>query len=264
MAFSLDSVSKGKVQRAPRIILLGVEKIGKSTFAAGANNPIFLPIKGEEGIDGLDVAKFPTARQYGEVIEALGSLYNEDHNYGAVVVDSASTLEPLVWDETRLQNGNAESIEKVGGGYGKGYIEALKYWREIMDGLDALREHKNMASVLIGHVTKRDEEDPVAGTYRTFDFDVHKRAQSALFRWADCILFANTKTLIRTEEAGFNKTTKRGVGTDERRLYTQKRPAHPGGGRDVYGRIPYELPLDWSAFQQAVADASNTAPQVAA
>lgn len=258
MAITLESISKGKRQRAPRIILLGVEKIGKSTFAAGAANPIFLPIKGEEGADGLDVAKFPTLRSYSEVIEAIGALYNGDHDHQTVVIDSASTLEPLVWDETCRQNENVSSIEKVGGGYGKGYTEALNYWREITDGLDALREHKNMASILIGHVTKRDEEDPVAGMYRTYDFDVHKKAQAMLFRWADCILFANTKTVVTKEDAGFNKKVKRGVAaSNDRFLFTQKRPAHPGGGRDEYGQLPYEIPLNWDAFAAAVANTAN-------
>ena len=59
MAYDLSQISSGVCVRAPRIILLGVEKIGKSTFAAGANRPVFLPIKGEEGIDELDVDKVP-------------------------------------------------------------------------------------------------------------------------------------------------------------------------------------------------------------
>lgn len=257
MAITLESISSAKAYRAPRIVLLGVEKIGKTTFAAGSSNPVLIPVKGEEGADEFEIPKFPTIRKYGEIIEALGVLYNDEHKHETVIIDSASTLEPLVWAETCQQNGGVESIEKVGGGYGKGYNEALKYWREIMDGLDALREHKNMASIIIGHVAKRDEEDPLAGTYRAYEFDIHKKATAALFRWADCILFANTKTIIRAEDAGFNKTNKRGVGTDERVLFTQKRPAHPGGGRGVYGRIPYELPLSWSSFENAVAAAQD-------
>ncbi len=255
MAITLESISKGKVHRAPRIVLLGVEKIGKSTFAAQASSPIFLPIKGEEGVDGLDVAKFPTARAYSDVIEAIGVLYNDAHPYETVIIDSASTLEPLVHAETCRRNGNVESIEKVGGGFGKGYTEALAYWREIMDGLDALREEKNITSIIIGHVMKKDEEDPIAGMYRTFEFDIHKKAASALFKWADSILFANTKTIVRQEDAGFNKKIKRGISGDDRCLFTQKRAAHPGGGRNVYGQLPYELPLDWNAFQSAISAA---------
>ena len=64
---------------------------------------------------------------------------------------------------------------------------------------------------------------------------------------------------IRKEELGF-KEKKRGIDTTggQRFLFTQKRPAHPGGGRGIYGRLPYELPLDWSIFEKAIADAMQT------
>jgi len=85
MAYSLESTSRGVQHRAPRIILLGVEKVGKSTFAAGANDTIFLPVKGEEGIDALDVARFPTAETFDDVIGMLGALYNEQHTRTTVL-----------------------------------------------------------------------------------------------------------------------------------------------------------------------------------
>ena len=151
MAINLKSISKGTQQKAPRMIILGVEKIGKSTFACGSNAPIVLPIKQEEGVDALDCAKFPTLNSFDEVKEALGVLIKDEHEYKTVVIDSASALEPLVYDDV-CKKENATSIEKVGGGYGKGYTEALSRWRELMDLLDVLRNQKSMASILIGHI----------------------------------------------------------------------------------------------------------------
>lgn len=249
MALSLESISKGKARLAPRIVLLGVEKVGKSTFAAGAESPIFIPTKGEQGTDELDVAKFPTASSYADVIEALGVLYQSDHPYKTVIIDSASTLEPMLWDETCKRNA-ADSIEKVGGGYGKGYTEALKQWRELMDGLDALRMDKGMASILIGHVVASEFNDPEADPYTTYSFDINKKAAAAINRWADCILFANfKKAIVQKTDAGFNKSNARAVGTGQRTLYTEKRPAHPGGNR--YG-LPYEMKLSWPDFRAAL------------
>lgn len=254
MAFDLQSISKGKALRAPRILLLGVEKIGKSTFASQSDDAIFIPVKGEEGADELDVAKFPTAQKSADVLEALTTLYTQDHDYKTVVIDSASTLEPLIWDSVCKRSG-VESIEKVDGGFGKGYVEALREWRQITDGLDALRNEKNMASILIGHVTVKAFNDPTADSYDTFLFDIHKRASEAIQRWVDVILFCNRRVAVRKEETGFNKTKARATGGGDPFLYTQKRPAHPGGGRGVYGRLPYELPLNWHSFADAVANA---------
>ena len=96
MAINLSSISKGKALTAPRIILLGVEKIGKSTFGSSATNPIFIPVSGERGIDGLGVDQFPPAQSQAQVIEMISSLYNDQHDYKFVVLDSSSALDPII------------------------------------------------------------------------------------------------------------------------------------------------------------------------
>jgi hypothetical protein len=266
MAFTLDSIKKGAEIRAPRIVVLGVEKMGKTSFAcgthfengqiaqAGINDPILLPVKGEEGADSLDIAKFPTCSTYDDVMDAIGVLYNEDHEYKTMVLDSASAFEPLVWDAVCRAH-SVKGIEEVGGGYGKGYTEACQYWRNILQGLDALRETKNMASIIIGHVKVKRFDDPAGDSYDQYMFDIHEKSANLVFRWADLILFANTKVVVKKEDAGFGKDKKRGIDTTggQRFLFTQKRPAHPGGGRGIFGQLPYELPLDWSVFENAVA-----------
>ncbi|MFZ5832268.1 MAG: ATP-binding protein [Planctomycetota bacterium] len=259
MAFDLSSITTDARLRPPRILLLGVEKIGKSSFAAGADAPIFLPIRGEEGIDDLLVPKFPTCLTLDNVMEALCTLYTTEHPHRTVVIDSASTLEPLVWADTCRRNGNAESIEKVGGGYGKGYIEALTHWRRITEALDALRADRNMASILIGHVKVKRFDDPAGDSYDQYQFDINDKAANLFYRWVDVILFCNTKVVVKKEDVGFNKHHARGIDAygGARFLYTQKRPAHPGGGRGAYGRLPYELPLNFGSFMDAVAAAAS-------
>ncbi len=256
MAFSLDSITTSSILKPPRMIVLGVEKIGKSTFAAGADGCIFIPMKREEGIDDMDVARFPACETFDDVMSAISVLYQEDHPYQTAVIDSSSALEPLVWAHTCREN-NATSIEKVGGGFSKGYTEALTYWQMLMDGLDALREHKNMASIIIGHVKVSTFNDPERDSYNRYTFDVNEKASNALYRWADFIGFANNKIVTTTEKQGFGKEVKRAVdaANGNRYLFTQKTPAHPGGGRGVYGRLPAELPLSWEAFKNAVAAA---------
>jgi len=254
MAFNLESISTGNKNRPPRIVFIGVEKIGKSTFAAGSERPVFIPIKGEEGIDDLEVKQFPTSKTLKDVIECLYSLYSTSHDYGTVVIDSASTLEPLIWAETCFRNGNVDSIEKVGKGYGKGYAEATYRWREILEALDNLRSERDMASIIIGHAKVKRFDDPCGDSYDQYQIDVNEKAANILYRWADVILFANTKVIVKKEDVGFNKEKSRGIDVSNgaRFLYTQKRPAHPGGGRGVYGKLPYELPLSWNSFIDAI------------
>ena len=272
MAITLASLSKGTQVRAPRIIVLGVEKIGKTTFSCGTrfdkngqiaetgiNGPVVLPIKGEEGADALDVTSFPTMTSYDETMEAIGALYGEDHAHMTAVIDSASALEPLIWDSV-CKADKSDSIEEVGGGYGKGYTESLRYWRSLLEGLDALREKKEMSSIIIGHVKAKRFDDPTGDSYDRYTFDINDKAANLLFRWADVILFCNTKVVVKKEDKGFGAEKKRGIDitNGQRFLFTQKRPAHPGGGRGVYGHLPYELPLDWSEFEKAVSESIET------
>lgn len=256
MSFDLSSISKAVVHKAPRIVLLGVEKIGKSTFASQAEDAVVLPVRGEEGVDDLACAKFPPAQNFNDVMTAIKTLYEDDHEFKTFVVDSASALEPIIW-QSLCQEANVDSIEKVGGGYGKGYTEAANRWRQLMDGLDALRS-KGIACILIGHVKVKRFDDPLGDSYDQYQFDIHEKVANAVFRWSDSILFANTKTAVKKEDVGFNKEKKRAVDiTRQRYLFTQKTPGHPGGGRGVYGQLPYELPLSWEAFKSAVAEAAQ-------
>lgn len=262
MALSLSSITTGKLRKPPRVVLLGVEGVGKSTTAAQSPKTIFIPMKGERGLDEIDAAKFPPCNNYEALIEAITTLYQEDHDYQTVAIDSASALEPLIWDKVCRDNNNAESIEKVNGGYGKGYVEALKLWREVMDGLDALRDEKNMGSILIGHVKTKEFNDPESDPYTTYMFDINEKAANAVYRWADLVAFCNFKRAIVTKtDAGFNKTKSRATGSDQRLMYTTKRPAHPGKNRYA---LPYELPLSWPALLEAIEKSRGQTEQPAA
>ncbi|MCS6901519.1 MAG: MAPEG family protein, partial [Myxococcales bacterium] len=77
--------------RPLRVVLYGVEGVGKSTFASQAPDPIFLCA--EEGAVGLDVARFPTAHTWIEVLEAIRVLTHEEHPYKTLVIDSLDWLE---------------------------------------------------------------------------------------------------------------------------------------------------------------------------
>jgi hypothetical protein len=246
--YDLASLSTQAIVRPPRIILLGVEKIGKTTFGASFPSPVLISMNKEEGSDEFAVAKFPTCYSYQDTLSCLKSLATEDHNLQTAIIDSASTLEPLIWADICDKSNNAKTIDIACGGYGKGYTEALNYWNEVVNYLDYLRNNRGMATIVIGHVRVRVFNDPNGPAYDQYQFDIHEKASSLLLRWADCILFCNTKVISKD-----NDKHTRGIDITPgmRYLYTQKRPAHPGGGRGVFGKLPYELPLSYEAFSKA-------------
>jgi hypothetical protein len=255
--------------------MLGVEKIGKSSFGAEAPKPIFIPIAGEEGIDDLECKKWddPVPSSFEDVLSCITSLYQGEHDFKFVVIDSSSALEPLIWRTTCQRcpdkNGNpSDGIEKVHGGYSKGYIEALTEWGILLNGLDALRNARGMGSIIIGHVVPKRFDDPSGMSYDCYQWDIHHKAAAKLMRWADCILFMNRKPVVIQEKDSFKKDTQKGKAPnkanlrDRRFIFTQKRPSHPGGGRGIYGKLSYEIEVtaddNWGAFQRAVVSATKS------
>ena len=262
MAFNLDSIAAPTGLRPPRIILLGVEKIGKTTWAANSGFPLLLPIKGEEGADDPDiqaVAKVPPVCESLATVQGwLQALYTQQHEHKSVVIDSASTLESLIHAEICHKN-NAKSINEGALKFGVGTDQAVAAWGTITTALDWLRTDRNMMSIIIGHVNVKRFSEPGGESYDRYQFAVHDKTANLLYRWADVILFANTKVVVKKEDLGFHKDNTRNIPLDltggARFLYTQKRPAHPGGGRGIFGRLPYELPLVYADFEAAIAAA---------
>lgn len=141
----LTTIQSGRQSRPPRVLLYGVEGIGKSSFGSQAPKPIF--IQTEDGLDEINCDRFPLAIKFDDVTSALRTLQSESHDYETVVIDSLDWLERLVWDKLCEQYAVA-SIEKVDGGYARGYMLALSLWREVLDLLNALR-NRGMVVILI-------------------------------------------------------------------------------------------------------------------
>jgi hypothetical protein len=251
----LASIQRGRTPKPPRLVVYGTEGIGKSTFAAGAPNPVFIPT--EDGLDAIDCAKFPLATNYGDVRDALAELHTQPHDYETVVIDSLDWLERLIWDRVCHESG-VKSIEKADGGFAKGYTAALTYWREVVDHLNLLRNHRGMVVVLIAHAKVEKFEDPESSPYDRYSPRLHKHAAALVCEWADAVLFATRRFRTQTEDAGFNR--KRtiahaiGKGGGERILRCVGGPACIAKNR--FGIVD-DLPLSWAAF---IAALSSTHP----
>jgi len=258
----LKQIHTGKRHVPPRLLIYGTEGIGKSTAASEAPGPIF--IQTEDGLDQIDCSSFPLARKFEDVMSALSSLYSEQHEFQSVVIDSLDWLERLIWDDVCREYG-VKSIEKVDGGYAKGYTHALTQWRMVLDGLDALRNKRGMCVILLAHAKVEKFEDPESVAYDRYSPRLHKHATSLVNEWCDGVLFATRKFRTESEDAGFNRTRTIavGLGTDggERILRTVGSPACVAKNR--YS-LPAELPLSWPALMQAMAsEQKDTVPQSA-
>ena len=244
MAISLAQLTRANTPKPPLMLIHGVAGVGKTTLAAAANAPVFLQT--EDGLGLLPVPHFPLATSFEAVLEALVALYTEPHDFKTVVVDSVDWLEPLIWAKTCRDNG-WNSIEDAG--FGKGYVAALNLWRQYLDGLNGLRDDRGMTVIQIAHTDIKRFDSPEHDPYDRYVIKLHARAAALLQEHSDLVLFANYRISTVKADVGFNKKVNRAMGSGERVLHTAERPAFLAKNR--FG-LPETLPLDWTAFAQAM------------
>lgn len=252
----LSQVQRGRLPMPPRLVVYGTEGVGKSTFASQAPSPVFVPT--EDGLSEIDCDRFPLATSFDEVLAALTELHSEKHEYQTVALDSLDWLERLIFDALCRQH-NVSCIEKVDGGYARGYTHALGYWRQILDALNRLRVDRGMVVICIAHAKVEKFEDPESSAYDRYSPRLNKHASALVCEWSDAVLFATRKFRTQSEDKGFNRkrTIATALGKDggERILRCVGGPSCIAKNR--YS-IAEELPLSWPAFMSALTNVTST------
>jgi GTPase SAR1 family protein len=246
--FDLKSISKTRRVRAPKIVVVGQGKIGKTTFAAMAPNAI--GILTEDGADAVDANAFPLAGSLTEVYAAVDTLINQDHDFQTLFIDSLDWLEPLIQDHVCKAN-SWKNIEQPG--FGKGYLAAAEEWRNLLSGLEVLRATKGMGIILIAHDKIKRIEDPLTEGFDSHVLKLNDRAGALVQEWADVIGYAGYRIFTNKTDAGFGNKETKATTTGERILHVEPHPAHCGGNR--FGLT--NMPLDWAAFQEALTKAQS-------
>ncbi|MBA2480447.1 MAG: ATP-binding protein [Planctomycetes bacterium] len=238
----LEHIITGPRPGPRRVMLYGTQGIGKSTFGSMAPSPIF--IQTEDGLGEINTSRFPLATSLSDVMQAFAQLYDGEHSYRTIVIDSLDWLERLIWAEV-CQAKNVANIEDIG--YAKGYTFALTHWRSVLDGLSALRTARGMAIVLIAHAKIETFSNPETEPYDRYVPRLRKDASAMIQEWCDEVLFATYRIFTKSTDEGFNRSRIQAIGTGERIIRTSERPAHVAKNRL---NLPDELPLDWNAFAQ--------------
>jgi len=239
---TLENITTGKQKTPRRILIYGVQGIGKSTFAAGAPKPIFLPT--EDGLADIDCASFPLSSTLDEFFEHLTALSTAKHKYKTVVIDSLDWLERLIHRKVADER-DVKSIEDIG--YAKGYTFALAHWGRLCNALNYLRTEHGMTAIMIAHARISKFAPPDGEPYDRYAPKLHKLAAEHMQEFSDEVLFCSYKVFQKTTGEGFAKRTI-GIGTGERVIHTSERPSHAAKNRCS---LPDELPLSFVDFAKA-------------
>ena len=256
MTFDLQSVIRTGGRFSPqRILIYGVQGLGKTTFGCTFADPILL--RTEDGAGALDVPSFPeVATDYQQICDAINALHGE-HPFRTLVLDSLDWMEPIIWAKTCAELG-VDSIEEPG--YGKGYVAADNYWRHILGGFDSLRFKRGMNIVAIAHSEVKTHQPPDGEPYDRYQIKVHKRSFGLCQEWADMVLFCNyDRHLVGDTKKGEKL---RAEGNGDRIIYTEERPYYLAKNRwGLPASIHIGQDKHWTAFHNELEKCTNGAYQ---
>ena len=250
----IPNVIRGKQITPRRVLLYGTHGVGKSSWAAQAPSPIFIPT--EDGLADIDCDKFPLCKFFGDIVNAISILSTEDHSYRTVVLDTLDWAERLIHRDTAQKEGKG-NLEDFG--YGKGYTKALDDWDFMLRGFTYLREARGMSVILLAHAKVERYQAPEADPYDRYSPDTHKSVSGMLQEWCDEVLFATYRVSTIAKDLGFDRTRTRAIGTGERVVYTTEMSTHLAKRRVP---MPDVLPLDFNVYAAYLVAARGTAPTV--
>lgn len=239
--------SQAELQVAPpsgktpsKVLLFGVEGIGKTTLAAQFPAPIFIDVEGSTVKMKPQPARMPEAGNYTEIKRQLKQILDFKHNYQTLVIDSVGVLERWI-EEFVCASENITSIESMG--YGKGYKLVEEEFAKLLDFLDRLINERHMNILLIAHSVTRQATEPGSPTaFDRYEVNLGKKSGPLIKQWADAVLFANYKTVV-IEGKGKNAHA---VGGKERVLYCNHTAVIDAKNR--FG-LPDSVPMNIAALK---------------
>jgi len=228
----------GKQPRPRRILNYGQHGVGKSTWAAGAPDPVFIDVEG--GLGDIDCAKTEKVGSYNELCQAI-TLLTAEPQFRTIVIDTVDWAEQLIFKAVAGDAGK-ESVGDLG--FGKGYEKAAVKWISVLESLEAAIQ-RGKGIVLLGHAKVVKYENPETQSYDRYEPDLHKSSSAMIQEWCDEVLFSTFRVFTRTEEQGFGKERTIAIGGKERYMRTNESAVALAKCRL---KLPDELPMNWAAY----------------
>jgi hypothetical protein len=240
-------ITKGKQTRPQRVVIYGVESVGKTTFAAQFPAPLYLDI--ECGTAHLDTDRVEI-NSWAELNGAIKEVVNTD--YQTVVIDSADWAERLCVEDL-LASTKKASIEDYG--YGKGWVMVAERMSRMLTALDSLIANGKHVVLLAHSKVQRVEPPDLMTAYDRYELKMSKQSSPLVKEWADELWFFRFKTKVVESENGKAK----GTGGKQRIILTTHSAAYDAKTRSG---LAEELPMEWDSVAHLFA--TNATPKVKA
>ncbi|MDT2405200.1 ATP-binding protein, partial [Enterococcus avium] len=237
----------GKIPKAQKVVLYGVEGIGKSTFASQFPAPLFIDT--EDSTLHMDVKRFPKPTSW-EMLMQQVDFVKQNKPCQTLVIDTMDWAEDLCKRHLMAANGwNAIDSE----GYGKKFVALAEQMGGLLNKLSEVID-MGINVVVTAHAMLRKKEEPdEMGAFDRYELKLEKKTAPLVKEWADMVLFANYKTTVITD----SKTNSKKATGGQRMMYTTHRPAW-----DAKNRIGLadELPFEYVQIVQAFSEVTQPQP----
>lgn len=237
------NITSGKIHTAQKVVIYGVEGIGKTTFASRFPDPVFIDTEGSTKF--LDVKRFDAPTSWTMLLSQVDYII-QYKPCKTLVLDTIDWAEKLCYDAVCATN-QWKSIESPG--YGAGYRYAYEEMGKLMNKLTDVVE-AGINVVVTAHCALRKFEQPdEMGAYDRYEMKLQNSQKCStagmVKEWADCVLFANYQTYVVKEGDGKNAKSK-GQGGTKRIMHTVRHACWDAKNR--YG-LPPEVPFDYEEIR---------------
>lgn len=225
-------ITKGKQTRPQRVVIYGVESVGKTTFAAQFPAPLFLDIEAGTAHLEVDRAAIDTWADLHQAIKEAAAT-----NYQTIIIDSADWAERLCVEDL-LATTKKNSIEDFG--YGKGWVQVAERMSRLLTALDSLIANGKHVVLLAHSKVQRVEPPDLMTAYDRYELKMSKQCSPLVKEWADELWFFRFKTKVIETENGKAK----GTGGKQRIILTTHSAAYDAKTRSG---LAEELPMEWNS-----------------
>lgn len=233
------NITSGVIKSPQKVIVYGVEGIGKSTFVSQFPDPIFIDTEGST--KHLNVRRFDKPTSWEMLKEQVKYVIN-NKPCKTLCIDTADWAERLCMEHV-CKKANKNNIEDFG--YGNGFTYMNEEFGRLLNLLDdVIAAGINVAITAHAQLIKFEQPDE-AGAYDRYELKLgvrktEKRTAALLKEWADTVLFANYKTVVVSAD---DKGKKHKAYGDERVMYTAHHPCWDAKNR--YG-LPSECKFEYA------------------
>lgn len=232
MNFTIQNTRKTKPMK---VVLYGVEGIGKTTFVSHFPDPIFIDTEGSTGF--IDAKKLPDPDSWAMLLEEIAYMAQNPQGK-TLVIDTADWAEELAKQHLMAKH-KWQAIDQTD--YGVRYVALSNEIIRLLRGLE-MAKNAGMNVVLTAHAVQKKFELPdQVGSFDRYVLKLEKRDAALIKEWCDMLLFANYKTTVVASGSGSKKAT-----GGQRVMYTTHMPAWDAKNR--LG-LPDELPFEYEAIK---------------